>query len=1213
MTQPRLWRDRYESLGVAGEGGQGSVLRARDHQHDRLVALKVRPAGADADRARLLTEARVLLGLRPHPNLPLVRDDFFHEDQYVIVMDWIEGLDLAQILADRGDPGLPLGTVIGYLEPVAEALDHLHAHHPPIVHGDVKPANLIHTPGAAVQLVDFGVSDVAGAGDRSGSRGFRAPEVATGAAPSPASDIYAFAATACALLTGRAPTEGRPTWEGLDPVVVSAVERAVARGLSVEPARRPGSAREFLDRLRSARAPQLPTGVVTFLLTDIESSTALWETDARAMSEALARHESLIAEVVEEHGGTLVKSRGEGDSTMSVYSQATDAVEAAIAMQRAVATEAWPGDLELLVRVALHTGQAEVRRGDYFGQTLNRAARVRSLAAGGEILMSQATAQVVADAMPEGAELLDRGEHELRGLSRPERVFELGFAVQPSAEGARGDQDPGPTARAHDVVVGSQPPRTSFAERESEAEESSGGTRGPQAVRVSLPSPRTSFVGRVGELGDVLAALTKSRLVTLTGVGGTGKTRLAIEAAKRDAARHRDGVFFVDLAPQTDGENVATAVASALNAQGDASDVVEMVLSFLTERKALIVLDNCEQVIDACAQLVDRILATCSSMSVLATSREPLQIEREKVVRVPPMAAADESSDAIELFVARARSVNEGFRLSQTNLPLVIDICTRLDGIPLAIELASSRVDQHSVADIADRLSQRFRLLVGGRDRPERQQTLQTAMDSSWELLSDGEKQVFRRLAVFAGTFTLEAAEGVCGPSTIDVIGPLVRKSLVVLDDDTGHARYRLLETVRLYASERLIEAGEADVIRDAHRDWYLNWSEALSTIDYFDARYVNAFTREYTNIRAAMDRSAEQARPDLFARQLLTIGTAWQFDAAMMEESRAALREVGSDELLSATTRADAFAALALVSMYAGDVASVYPAAQRSLELNATDRRYLPAALFGTFRYAEAAEAARRLHQPTFARFCLIWDACFGIIVDARAALERLKALATELDIDASGWDSVFTHTALVVTKVILDDGTAEADVEHARAAWHGVSFGDEPKEFYGPDLARFDSSIGVASLYGDILEAVVHARSGRFEAARGALLPITRATLRDRFPLVGFDCLIAFAYIAFREGDATRAALLLEPVTADGRARMLPMGAFGLWLLSELNARLADQGIESPLPDRQLALTRTQQLMTGNWQEDRTVVHRIYATLAREFDRVKRGDEDA
>lgn len=499
---PALIKERYEILELLGMGGEGRVVKALDRQHERLVVLKIRPARDGQAREELLSEARILLAVPPHPALPLVREDFFDGEDYVVAMDWVEGTDLATLLRDRGRPGLAPSSVLAYLAQAAEALTHLHAQNPPVIHGDVKPANLILSTGGRIKLVDFGISSAPNAlRRRAGTPGFRAPELAADGMPSRASDVYALAATAFALLTGSAPAGVLPTWDGIEPAQAEQLEAAIRLGMATDPARRPGTPGELIERLRAGWAKALPSGVVTFCLSDIEDSTALWESNPAAMAEALARHDELIADCAERHGGRLLKSMGEGDSTVSVFDSAPSALTAALEATRTLAAEPWPEGLRIAGRFAIHTGEAERRGTDYLGPTVNLAARLRDQADGNQIFVSSVTAELVARHLPAGCELVDLGPHRLRGLATPERIHAL------RAEGVR----------------------TPLAASECPY-------RGLPAFE---PEDRDYFFGRETVVEELIERLAPARPVAVVGASGSGKSSV-LRAGLIAAVRARE-------------------------------------------------------------------------------------------------------------------------------------------------------------------------------------------------------------------------------------------------------------------------------------------------------------------------------------------------------------------------------------------------------------------------------------------------------------------------------------------------------------------------------------------------------------------------------------------------------------------------------------------------------------------------------------------------
>ena len=485
---PTLIKERYEVLELLGVGGEGRVVKALDRRHGRPVTLKIRPVRDDQAREELLGEARILLAVPPHPALPLVREDFFDGDDYVVAMDWVDGTDLATLLGDRGRPGLAPSSVLAYLSQTAEALTHLHSQAPPVIHGDVKPANLILTTGGQIKLVDFGISSAPNAlRRRIGTPGYRAPELASDGAPSRASDVYALAATAFTLLTGHAPSGVLPAWDGIDPVQAEQLEAAIRLGMATDPTRRPATPGELIERLRTGWAEALPTGLITFCLSDIDGSSAMWRSDPAAMAEAVVRHDELIADCVERRGGRFIKSIGEGDSSVSVFDSATSALEAALAATRALSGERWPNDLHVAARFGLHTGEAERRGTDYSGSAIGLAARIRGQAERGQIILSSVTAQLVAGHLPEGCELVDLGPHRLRGRGEADRLHAVNAA----------------------------------------------GIRAPSGDRVPLPRPlavraedRDYFFGREQLVKELIGRLKAGRLVAVVGASGSGKSSL---------------------------------------------------------------------------------------------------------------------------------------------------------------------------------------------------------------------------------------------------------------------------------------------------------------------------------------------------------------------------------------------------------------------------------------------------------------------------------------------------------------------------------------------------------------------------------------------------------------------------------------------------------------------------------------------------------------
>jgi predicted ATPase/class 3 adenylate cyclase/DNA-binding CsgD family transcriptional regulator len=570
------------------------------------------------------------------------------------------------------------------------------------------------------------------------------------------------------------------------------------------------------------RVSELPTGTVTLLLADVEGSTRLWETQPEEMAKAVARFDHALAEIIAAHGGVRPVEQGEGDSLVVAFDRGSDAVACALDLQLAPLAP-------IRLRIGLHTGEVQLRdEGNYIGPTINRTARLRDLAHGGQTVVSGATEEIVADHLPPGAWLLPLGSHQLRDLRRPERVIQL----------------------CHPDLPNQFPP-----------------LRLPERVASQgLPLQLTSFVGRRAQIDDLVRIISENRLVTLTGAGGAGKTRLAVEVAGQLGDEFPDGTKYVELAPITEPELVSVTTARLLGLPDQPGrSATEAVLRFIADRQMLLVLDNCEHLLDATAALVVEVLGSCPAVTVLATSREPIGMTGEAIWRVSSLSIADE---AVELFTERARLVSPDFTVTEDNAATVAEICQRLDGMPLAIELAAARVRALSLTDILTGLQDRFRILTGGvRTSVRRQQTLRASVDWSHALLTDIERVLFRRLAVFLGGFDIDAAQAVVADEHLqrhqvfDEVALLADKSLVVPENTSGPTRYRLLETVRQYALEKLGESGEADAVRARHRDHYTNLATLLDQPSSAGRRqHVEQAEADIDNLRAAFTWSRDNA-----------------------------------------------------------------------------------------------------------------------------------------------------------------------------------------------------------------------------------------------------------------------------------------------------------------------------------------------------------------
>jgi predicted ATPase/class 3 adenylate cyclase len=586
----------------------------------------------------------------------------------------------------------------------------------------------------------------------------------------------------------------------------------------------------------------LPSGTVTFVFTDIEGSTQRWERGRTAMETALRRHDEVVRAAFARYGGHVFKTIG--DAFCAAFARPEDGVAAVLDAQRSLAAEDFSAVDGLPIRAAVHTGTADERNGDYFGPAVNRVARLLAIGHGGQVLVSGVTADLVQGDLPAQTSLRDLGEHRLRDLARPEYVYQLVAPDLPADF---------PPLRSLDTLPN------------------------------NLPLQLKSFVGREAEIAEITSLLEKHRLVTLVGSGGVGKTRTSLQVAANLLDGSGDGVWFVELAPLASGDFIPSAVAQALGfTLPIEGDPLANLTRALKPKHLLLVFDNCEHMVEPAARVISAILRDCPRVKVLASSRQGLGIEGEATFRMPsldvpagaegaPVAAADSTRfAAVALFAERARAVDNRFEVTDDNAPIIADICRRLDGIPLAIELAASRVKMLTPQQVRDRLDERFRMLTGGsRDVLPRQQTLRALIDWSHDLLDERERVLFRRLGIFVNGFTLEGAVAVGSGEDLDefelfdVLSSLVDKSLVLAEPQGDTVRYRMLESTRAYAAEKLRDAGEHDLLAARHLEYFRSLFADLQARIERTGRsdgIVEALLAELEDVRVALDESLTRA-----------------------------------------------------------------------------------------------------------------------------------------------------------------------------------------------------------------------------------------------------------------------------------------------------------------------------------------------------------------
>jgi predicted ATPase/class 3 adenylate cyclase len=573
---------------------------------------------------------------------------------------------------------------------------------------------------------------------------------------------------------------------------------------------------------------------LTFLFTDLEDSTQLWEQHGDEMNPVLSQHDAILTQIITEHNGKIVKSTGDGFH--AVFESANDGAIAAFEGQRKLNALKWSENgMKIKVRMGLHTGESEERAGDFYGTTVNRAARVMDIAHGGQILLSELTASMTKNSLPDQVFLVDQGQHRLKGLAALEHVYQLS---SPDLE--------------NDF-----PPLKSLA-----------------SFKHNLPRQLTSFVGREKELAEVQRLLSDTRLLTLLGPGGTGKTRLMLQAAEEVIQNYPDGVWLVELATLTNPNKIPDRVAAAINVQEQPGRSIKVTLhDYLRQKDMLLLLDNVEHLVRESAEFVEGLFTYCPNLSILVTGREALFIPGETTLQIPSLSLPNthgtlpldeiKESEGVQLFLERSRAVRPDFEVTDQNAATIADIVKRLDGIPLALELAAARMRMLTVEQIAERLNDRFRLLTGGhRTALPRQQTLQALIDWSWNLLDEDEHVLLRRLSVFSGGWNIDAAQIITGFEPLDdfavfdLMEQLINKSVVNVDyPSEGKARYNLLESIRQYARDKLFEVGEGEELRNRHVDYYVNFAQDAepNLRSSSMVSWVKKIEDELNNLRTAM------------------------------------------------------------------------------------------------------------------------------------------------------------------------------------------------------------------------------------------------------------------------------------------------------------------------------------------------------------------------